>query len=315
MQGTVQGPEFTPPPEGSLLRSFAFALVAHLMLVLALSVGVQWKRDDDKIAVEAELWAPTVQQAAPKPVEAPPPPPPPPPQVEKQVVQPPPPAPPAPPVPNEAEIALEREREQAAKDKAREDEAERQRKLAAERKRQDDLEKQQQAKKAADEQRRREEQAKKAEDEQRRREEQAKVRRDEQAKARREKQDEERLAKLREENLKRIQGLAGATGSPTSTGTALQSAGPSASYAGRVVARIKPNIVYTDNVPGNPRAEVEVRLAPDGTIIGRRLSKSSGVPGWDEAVLRAFDRTEQFPRDIDGRVPSSMTLGFRPKDL
>lgn len=295
MPAVAEAPEFTPPPEGSLLRSLAFAIVAHLVLVMALSIGVQWKRDDDKIAVEAELWAPTPQQAAPKPVEAPPPPPPPPP-VEKPVEK-----PPAPPVRNDAEIALERERQQAAEEKKRQEEAERQRKLAAERKRQEELDKQQQARKAADEQRRREEQAK--------------LKRDEQLKARREKQDEERLAKLREENLKRIQGLAGATGSQTSTGSALQSAGPSASYGGRVRARVKPNIVFTDLVSGNPSAEVDVRLAPDGTVVGRTLRKSSGVTSWDEAVLRAIDRTEVFPRDVDGRVPSAMTLVFRPKDL
>lgn len=301
MPAIAEAPEFTPPPEGSVLRSLAFAILAHLVLVMGLSIGVQWKREDDKIAVEAELWAPTPQQAAPKAVEAPPPPPPPP--VEKPVVQP----PPAPPVKSEADIALERER-QAAEDKKREDEAERQRKLAADRKRQEELDRQQQAKKAADEERRREEQA------QAKLEQQAKQKRDEQAKARREKQEEERLAKLREENLKRIQGLAGATGGPTSTGTAMQSAGPSSSYGGRVRARVKPNIVFTDFVSGNPSAEVDVRLAPDGTVIGKSLRKSSGVASWDDAVLRAIDRTEVFPRDVDGRVPSVMTLVFRPKD-
>lgn len=293
MPAIAEAPEFTPPPEGSLLRSLAFAIVAHLVLVMGLSIGVQWKREDDKIAVEAELWAPTPQQAAPKAVEAPPPPPPPPP-LEKPVVQPPP-----PPAKSEADIALERERQAAEEARKREEEAERQRKLAADRKRQQELE-QQQAKKAAED---------------RRREEVAKAKRDaELAKARREKQDDERLAKLREENLKRIQGMAGATGGPSSGGTAMQSAGPSASYGGRVRARVRPNIVFTDFVSGNPSAEVDVRLAPDGTVIGKSLRKSSGVASWDEAVLRAIDRTEVFPRDIDGRVPSAMTLVFRPKD-
>src|SRR4051794_3246989 len=174
MEAAFQGPEFTPPPEGGLLRAVSFAIVAHLLLLLALSVGVKWKRDETTIAVEAEIWAPTVQQAAPKPVEAPPPPPPPP-VVEKQVVQ-----PPAPPVKTDADIAIEREKERAAQEKARQDEVERQR-LAAERKRQEELarqeqlkQEQQQAKKAAEE-RKREELAKKAADD-RKRQEQAKVR-------------------------------------------------------------------------------------------------------------------------------------------
>jgi len=78
------------------------------------------------------------------------------------------------------------------------------------------------------------------------------------------------------------------------------------------VAAVKPNIVLTESVPATLRAEVEVRAAPDGTIIGRRLVKSSGNKDWDDAVLRAIDRTEKLPRDTDGRVPSLMTIGFTP---
>ena len=88
-----------------------------------------------------------------------------------------------------------------------------------------------------------------------------------------------------------------------------------AGYAGRIKARVKPNVTFTDEVAGNPLASVEVRCAPDGTIIGRRLVKSSGVPAWDDAVLRAIDKTEILPRDVDGRVPSPMVLDFRPRDF
>ncbi|MFO1220469.1 MAG: cell envelope integrity protein TolA [Burkholderiaceae bacterium] len=132
--------------------------------------------------------------------------------------------------------------------------------------------------------------------------------------AKRQKEEERRLAKQRDENLKRMMGEATGTGSPSSTGTAAREAGPSASYAGRIKARIKPNIVLTDEVPGNPTAEVEVRCGPDGTIIGRRLVKSSGQKAWDDAVLRAIDRTEVLPRDVDGRVPSTMVIEFRPRE-
>jgi colicin import membrane protein len=127
-----------------------------------------------------------------------------------------------------------------------------------------------------------------------------------------EKAEAERLAKQREENLKRMLGQAGATGAPQSAGTAQRDAGPSASYAGRIIARVKPNIVFTETVPQTLRAEVEVRAAPDGTIVGRRLVKSSGNKEWDDAVLRAIDRTEILPRDVDGRVPSPIVIEFRP---
>jgi colicin import membrane protein len=79
------------------------------------------------------------------------------------------------------------------------------------------------------------------------------------------------------------------------------------------VQAIFPNIVFTDTLPGNPAAVVEVRAGPQGTIIGRRLVSSSGHRDWDEAVLRAVDRTGTLPRDVDGRVPPVITITFRPR--
>ncbi len=131
-----------------------------------------------------------------------------------------------------------------------------------------------------------------------------------------EQEDERQRELIRQDSLKRMAGLAGATGSASSTGTALQSAAPSASYAGKVEAKIRPNITFAevDSVQGNPAAEVDIRIAPDGTIVGTpKLVKSSGVKAWDTAVLRAIEKTETLPRDTDGRVPSAMTLVMRPK--
>jgi colicin import membrane protein len=131
---------------------------------------------------------------------------------------------------------------------------------------------------------------------------------------RRKKEDEEkRLAKQREENLKRIQGLAGATGGPTATGSAQQSAGPSASYAGRVRAAVYPNITFLGSVPGNPEADVEVHLAPTGEIRSARIVKSSGHKNWDDAVLDALQKTRALPLD-NGRVYTPMVLSFRPRE-
>ena len=111
-----------------------------------------------------------------------------------------------------------------------------------------------------------------------------------------------------------MQGLAGATGSANATGNATQSSGPSDSYAGRIRARIKPNIVFTEDVAGNPVTEVEVRMAPDGTITQRRITKPSTSKTWDEAVLRALDRTAILPRDLDGRIHTPLIMTFRPRD-
>jgi len=116
--------------------------------------------------------------------------------------------------------------------------------------------------------------------------------------------------KKRQENIQRITSLAGAD----AKGVAQKSSGPSASYGGKVRAKVQPNIVFTEDIAGNPTAEVEVRTALDGSIIGQRLIKPSGHKAWDEAVIKAIIRTETVPRDVDGRVPSSMILEFRPRD-
>jgi colicin import membrane protein len=107
---------------------------------------------------------------------------------------------------------------------------------------------------------------------------------------------------------------AGASDDPAATGNAARTSGPSASYAGRIKARVRPNIVLTSTVVGNPTATVEVKVAPDGTIVGRKLLTSSGSSTWDETVLRAIDKTEVLPKDVDGRVPPTIVIAFRPNE-
>ena len=124
--------------------------------------------------------------------------------------------------------------------------------------------------------------------------------------------DAKTLQKLHDEQLKRMMGQMDAP--PTATGTGKRDAGPSAGYAGRIIARLKPNLVLTDSIPGNPQVIVSIRCAPDGTIIGRKITKSSGSAAWDDAVLRAIDRTGQLPRDTDGRIPDPIELAWHPQD-
>jgi len=126
----------------------------------------------------------------------------------------------------------------------------------------------------------------------------------------RQRQEQERVERQREENLKRLAAQLPGSAPTPSPGTDTRSAGPSASYAGRVRARIFPKIVFTDVVPGRAVAEVQVSVAPDGKITGRRLTRSSGVPAWDEAVLRAVDRTEELPLDEGREPPASMLIEF-----
>lgn len=276
--------EFVPPPSPGLTRALGLAVLAHALLLAALTWGVRWKHDAQTPAVEAELWSSLPQQAAPKLVEVPPEP--------EPELKPAPPPPKVDPGPSAAEIALAREKERKLKEKLAQEQREKE-KLALEKKRQQ--EKQAQDKKAAEERKKKELEAQKKD-------------------KLKEQQEAQKLEKQRQENLKRMAGLAGASGSPNATGTALKSSGPSASYAGRIIGRVKPNIVFTEDIVGNPSAEVEVRTAPDGTIVGRKLLKSSGSRAWDEAVLKALDKTEVLPRDTDGRVPPALVITFRPRD-
>ena len=48
-------------------------------------------------------------------------------------------------------------------------------------------------------------------------------------------------------------------------------------------------------------------------IQDQKRIKGSGVKSWDDAVLKAIDKTEVMPRDVDGRVPPVIIITFRPK--
>ena len=305
--------ELAPPTPPARLRAIALAVLAHVVLIVALTWGVHWKTSTDQPAVQAELWAAVPQQAAPRADPPPEPTPPPPP-----VVAPPPPPPPPPvrqaePDTREADLAIEREKKRLEKERKEREQLQERQRLEKERKEQ---ERKAQELKDKDKQREKERLEKERQEKDKRLAEEKKQK---EAEAKRkqeaiEKANAQAAEARRQENLRRMQGLAGATGAENATGTALRDAGPSGSYGGRVAAKVKPHIVYPDAVAGNPRAEVEVRAAPDGTITSTRLVQSSGNKAWDDAVLRALQKTETLPRDVDGRVPSALVIGFRPKD-
>ncbi len=136
-----------------------------------------------------------------------------------------------------------------------------------------------------------------------------------QQRAREAAEQQARMEAAREETLRRMMSQAGAAAaSGAAPGTAARDAAPSASYTARLASLIRSNTVFSGEVAGNPAAEVEVRAAGSGTIISRRLVKSSGNAAWDEAVLRGIDKTGTLPRDTDGRVPATVIISFRPKD-
>ena len=348
--------EFAPPPTPGLLRALLLALVAHALLLLALTSSIAWNQDLAPTPVQAELWSSVPVKAGAPADELTPTQPPEPSPEEKAAEQAPPPAPPPPvatPQPSAAEdaaiaLARRKEKEREALQKAQElaqaqaeqrkqekiqQEKLAQEKLAKEKKAQEQAAKEKQAKEQAEKDKLEKSQAQaKAEMEKQAKEKQAK----EQAALAQKKQAEKdkaamsqsrqqelaaakeakMLDDLRQQNMKRIAGMAGVggNGDPGSTSKEMEASGPSAGYAGRIVARIKPNIVFTEDVRGNPRVEVEIRTSVSGNILSSRITQSSGVKSWDDAVLRAIEKTEVLPKDINGTIPTSMTLGFRPKE-
>ena len=302
--------EFAPPAQPGAGRAWVLAGVAHALLFLALGLATAWKTQPQTAQAEAELWSAVPHAAAPR-LQEPPPEPAPEPAPTPQPVKPAPPPPPAPDPAQErldAQIALEKKKQEEKKKidklKADKEKAEKEAKAKAEK---DKAEKE----KANKDKLAKEKAAKDAKEKEAKERDKKKAAEKAAAES---KADAARTEAMRQENLKRMQGMAGASGGEKASGTALKASGPSASYAGRLVGSIKPNITYPGDVVGNPRAEVEVRVGMDGVIQSRRIVQTSGNKAWDEAVLRAIDKTQILPKDTDGRVPPVIVLGFRPAD-
>lgn len=287
---------FEPPPPKGRLRAFGLSLLAHAMLLAALSWGVSWKSEPVTLSAEVELWSAVPQEAAPKLEEVPP-----------EAPTPPEPAPPAPrPLPpvqtqaQDADIVLAKDKLRRQKEKQLALEKQAQAKLKADKAdklKQDKLAKEKTAleakKKAA-----------------------LDAKRKLALKEQQEKLENQKIEQQRETNLKRIAGMAGATGSSSAQGSAQKSSGPSASYSGRLAALFKKNINFSspESISGNPKATVEVRVSATGLILSSRLLTTSGVPAWDSAVLRAVEKTERIPADENGSFVSVFPVNFGPKD-
>ena len=125
-----------------------------------------------------------------------------------------------------------------------------------------------------------------------------------------EKLDAKTLQKMREENLKRMMGPMSAPANAVGTGA--RNAGPTANWAGKVAALINSHLTYTGSMDGLRPPEIRIQIAVDGTILSEKITKSSGNPNYDDAVLRAVIGTQKLPRDTDGTIPNDVVLEFKP---
>ena len=170
---------------------------------------------------------------------------------------------------------------------------------------------------------RKEEEAKRKEEEAKRKEEEIRLRKEEEAKrkeeARRLEQEAKEAEDQRQQQIKRLKSLGATSSGPVDPVNESKGGGkPSDSYLGRLRARVKPNITFSETqlqtVRGNPAAEVEVICSPSGQIVGMKLTQSSGNDAWDQAVLKAIEKTGTLPRDENGKIPSKIPFVFRPRD-
>jgi colicin import membrane protein len=296
------GVPYRVPPEPSRWGSLTLALVVHAGLLLFLWAGVSWQ-STPPVAVEAEVWDMKVQQAAP--------PPPAPEPVSEPEVAPPPPPPKAverPPeveaTPTPPDIALEKARLRAEKLK----ELEREKKLAEQKRLEE--------KRLADEKAKKLEEKKKLDQEKKKELAEKKKREAEEklAKAKADAAAKKAREDLRKAEMQRMMAQASGT-----SGTAAKSTAPrmDSGYIAGITAKIKANTTFlgSTDLPGNPRAQFRVEQLPTGEIISVRMTKSSGVPSFDDAVEKGIIKSSPLPKKKDGTVERTLAIGFSMKDL
>ncbi|WP_199028739.1 TonB family protein [Ralstonia sp. ASV6] len=85
-------------------------------------------------------------------------------------------------------------------------------------------------------------------------------------------------------------------------------------YAEKVRAKVRSNLLVSDgNLPSDISAVVRVLLGPDGAVLRATLQKSSGVTTYDDAVLKAIERSSPLPLEKPGQVGSrTIVLTFKP---
>lgn len=81
----------------------------------------------------------------------------------------------------------------------------------------------------------------------------------------------------------------------------------SSNYMEKIKASVMSNV---DEQSSAGPVSVQIKSRPDGIIISKQLTRSSGNPDWDNAILQGIEKTEKLPTDIDGRTPTTMVVDF-----
>jgi colicin import membrane protein len=95
-------------------------------------------------------------------------------------------------------------------------------------------------------------------------------------------------------------------------------AGVVGEYRDLISAKVRGNTRVPDNLKGNPEVRCMVKLLPTGEVKSVQVTKSSGNFAYDEAVVRAIEKSSPLPlpADRDARAAFVPELSFvhRPKE-
>jgi colicin import membrane protein len=129
----------------------------------------------------------------------------------------------------------------------------------------------------------------------------------------------QQIEEERQARLKALQAMAGGTSGASgieraATGTGAGTGGSaSSSYADKVRRRVEPNIVFAGDTSLDISTLVAIDCAPDGRVLNARIVRPSGNPSWDDAAMRAVQRSDPMPLDDNGTAPAHFTITFRPR--
>lgn len=85
-----------------------------------------------------------------------------------------------------------------------------------------------------------------------------------------------------------------------------------------ISAKVRGNTRLPDNLKGNPEVRCLVRLLPTGEVQNVRVTQSSGNAAFDEAVVRAIEKSSPLPlpddRDARNAFVPELSFVHRPKE-
>jgi colicin import membrane protein len=272
---------YAMPQEPGAAKAVILAVLVHAVLFAFLWVGINWVNEaPQSIDPDYVFTQPELDSRPPEPTPVPTP------KVEDQT----------PPVPD-PDIATAQEKKRLKEEQEERDRIAAQKKIDEARKEEEDKRKE----------------LAKEEAEKKQKEEQRKL-----ADKKQQQDEQKKMQKLHDEEKARIMREAGGApaGAPTAPGKSSGGGQGNAAWVGKVQAKIKSLIIFNPSPGADPdaTAQFSVTLLPDGSVASVRLTKSSGISAWDDAVKRAIENAQPYPNDSSGVVPRQFTSSHRLGD-